>query len=103
MYCNGVSVSDAAKLYKACQAVWRNFSETHVYGWYMQWDTCVPRNIFYSNMNKKCVMWLRRDERMEPEIIVRNFGPTRSHWPASISLRIEELRMVWGEIRGNMS
>jgi hypothetical protein len=102
MYGNGVSVSDAANLYKACQAAWRNVSETHMYGWYMQWDMCVLSNIFYYN-TKKSVMWLRRDERLEPEVKVRNSGPARSRWPGMISLRIEELRMVWGEIRGNMS
>jgi len=30
LYSNGVSVRDAAKLYKASQAAWRNVSETHV-------------------------------------------------------------------------
>ena len=33
LYGNGVSVRDAAKLYKASQAAWRNVSETHMYGW----------------------------------------------------------------------
>ena len=37
MYGNGVSVSDAAKLYKACQVAWRNVSDTRMYGWYIQW------------------------------------------------------------------
>ena len=30
LYGNGISVSDAAKLYKTSQAAWRNVSETHV-------------------------------------------------------------------------
>jgi hypothetical protein len=30
LYGNGVSVRDAAKLYKTSQASWRNVSETHV-------------------------------------------------------------------------
>ena len=66
---NGVSVRDAAKLYKASQAAWRNVSETHMYGWYMQWAKCVPSTLFYYDM-KKCVMWLGRDERVEPEVTV---------------------------------
>ena len=52
MYGNGVSVSDAAKLYKACQAAWRKVSETHMYGWYMQWAKCGLIIIFYYNMKK---------------------------------------------------
>ena len=64
---NCVSAKDAAKLYKACQAAWRNVSEIHMYGWYMQWAKSVPSTLFYYNM-KKYVMWLGRDERVEPEI-----------------------------------
>ena len=57
-------------------------------GWYMQWAMCGSNNIFYYNMKKKCAMWLGRDERVEPEITVRIFGPTTSHWLGMISLRI---------------
>jgi len=62
-------------LYKTSQAAWRNVSETHMYGWYMQWDMGVPSTLFYYDMKKKCVMWLWRDDCVEPEIRVRNFGP----------------------------
>ena len=47
LYGNGVSGRDAAKLYKASRAAWRNVSETHMYGWYMQWDKAVPSTLFY--------------------------------------------------------
>ena len=67
MYGNSVSVRDAAELYKASKAVWRNVTETHVYGWYIQWAKCVPSTLFYYDM-KKCVMWLGRDERVEPKV-----------------------------------
>ena len=33
LYGNGVSVRDAAKLYKASQTAWRNVSDTHMYEW----------------------------------------------------------------------
>ena len=77
MYGNGVSVSDGVKLYKACQAAWRNVSEANIYGWDMQCAKCSASTLFSYNM-KKYVMWLGRDERVEPEVIVRNFGPARS-------------------------
>ena len=75
LYGNGVRVRDAAKLYKGSQTAWRNVLETHMYGWYMQWDKVVPSTLFYYDMKKKWVKWLGRDERVEPEITVRNFGP----------------------------
>ena len=99
MYGNGVSVSGAARLYKAYQAARREVSQTHMYGWYMQWAKCGPSTLFYYNM-KKCVMWLGRDERVESEIIVTNFGQARSRWLAT-SRRIAELRREWSERRGN--
>ena len=92
-------MSDAAKL---CQVAWRKVSETHMYRWYMQSDMFVPSNIFYYNMKKKCLMWLRRDERVEPEIIVRKFGTARSRWSGSVGLRMKKLRMDWGERKGNI-
>ena len=42
-----VSVKYTAKLYKVSQTAWRNVSETHMYGWYMQWAKCVPSTLFY--------------------------------------------------------
>ena len=47
-------------------------------------------------------MWLRRDERVEPEITVRNFGPATSERPFGINQRIAELRRDWSERGGNM-
>jgi hypothetical protein len=95
LYSNGVSVMDAAELYKTSQAAWRNVSETHMYGWYMQWDKGVPSTLFYYDM-KKCVMSLGRDERVEPEITVRDVGPATSERPFRINQRIADLR-DWSE------
>jgi len=61
-----------------------------MYGWYMQWNKGVPSTLFYYDM-KKCVMWLGRDELVEPEITVRNFGPATSERPFRINQRIAEL------------
>jgi len=94
LYGNGVSVRDAEKLYKASQAAWRNVSETHMYGWYTQWDKAVPSTLFYYD-TKKCVVWLGRDERVEPEITVRNFGPATSELPFRINQKIAKLRRDW--------
>ena len=94
MYGNGVSVSDAANLYKACQGAWRNVSETHMYERYMQWAKCGPCTLFYYNL-KKCMMWLGRNERVEQEVTVSNFGPATSQRLATISRRIAELRRDW--------
>ena len=69
---NGVSVKEAAKLYKASPAAWRNVSATHMYGWYLQWSKAVPSTLFYYDIKRKCVMWLVRDKRVESEITVRN-------------------------------
>jgi len=96
MYGKAVSVSDAANLYKAYQGAWRNVSETHMYEWYMQWAKRDPSTLFYYNM-KKCVMWLGRDERVEPEVTMRNFGQATSQPPVAISRRIAELRRDWSE------
>jgi len=78
---NGVSASDAVKLYLACQGTndrCRKMAETQMYGWYMQWAMCgTARNIFYYNM-KKCVLW---SECVELEVAVLNFGPTQSLRP----------------------
>ena len=41
---------------------------------------CVTRNIFYCNM-KKCVLWLGREEHVDAEVTVLNFGPTQSPRP----------------------
>ena len=71
-----------------------------MYGWYMQWAKCVPSTLFYYD-TKKCVM-LGRDERVEPEITVRNFGPATSELPFRIKERIAELRRDWSERGGNM-
>ena len=38
-------------------------------------------------------MWLGRDEHVEPEITVRNFGPTASERPFRINQRNTALRM----------
>ena len=62
-----------------------------MYGCYMQWDKGVPSTLFYCDM-KKCVMWLGRDERVEPEITMRKFGPATSERPFRINQRINELR-----------
>jgi hypothetical protein len=89
---NGVSARDAAKLYKASQAAWRNVSETYMYGWYMQWGKCVPSTPFYSDIKRKSVMLLVRYERVEPEITGRNFGPAISQRPFRIKQRITAVR-----------
>jgi len=94
-------VRDAAELYKASQAAWRNVSETHMYGWYMQFAKCVPSTLFYYNMKRKCVMWLWRDERVQPEITVRKFGPPTYERTFRINQRITAQRRDWSE-RGNM-
>jgi len=52
---NGVSMRDAAKMYKTSQAAWRNVLETHMYGWYMQWAKCVPSTLFYYDMKRNLV------------------------------------------------
>jgi len=57
----------------------------------MQWAMCSPRNISYYNM--KCVMWIVKDERVELEEAVLNFGSTQSPWPTMMSQRIERMRM----------
>ena len=46
MYDKCVSVSDAANFCNASQAVWKNVSETHMYGVYMQWAKCGSRTVF---------------------------------------------------------
>ena len=43
----------------------------------MQWDKEFPSTLFYYD-TKKWVMWLGRDERVDPEVTVRNFGAARS-------------------------
>ena len=63
LYGNGVSLRDAAKLYKASQPAWINVSGTHMYGWYVEWVKAVPSTLFY--YDKKWVMWLGRVERLE--------------------------------------
>jgi len=93
LYGNGVSVRDAAKLYKASQAACRKVSETHTYGWYMQWDKTVPSTLCY--YDTKWVMWLGRDELVEPEVTVRKFGPAKSERPFTINQRIANLRRDW--------
>jgi hypothetical protein len=65
----------------------RNVTETHMYGWYMQWDEAVPTTLFYYD-TKKWVVCLGRDERVEPEITVRNFGPAMSERPFRINQRM---------------
>ena len=83
-------------MYKASQAVWRYVSETHVYGWYTQWDKAVSSTLFYYYYTKKkWVMWLGRDERVEPEIIYRNFGPATSERPFRIKQITAELKRDW--------
>jgi len=94
---NGISAKDAAKLYKVCQAAWINVSETHMYVWYMQWVKSVPRTMFYYNIKRMYVMWLGRDERVEPEITVRKIGPAASERPVTINQTITELRRNWIE------
>ena len=59
----------------------------------------VPRKLFYYD-KKKCVLWLERDERVEPNVTVRNFGPATSERPYRINQRIAELRSDWSG--GNM-
>ena len=95
MYGNGVSVRDAAKFYKTSQAELRNVSETHMYGWYKQWDKAVPSTLFYYYTKKKWVIWLGKDERVELEITVRNFGPATSERAIRINQRISNLRWGW--------
>ena len=68
-------------------------SETHMYGWYMQWDKLLPSTLFY--YDTKRVMWLGRDERVEPEVTVRNFGPATSERAIRINQRIADLRRDW--------
>jgi len=60
-----------------------------MYGWYMWWSMCgTPRNIFYYNKNRKCVLWLGRDEQVEAEIWVLKFGALRSLQPTITLQRI---------------
>ena len=91
---------DAAKLYKASQPAWMNVWETHMYGWYMQWDKALPSTLFYYDTKKKWVMWLGRDKRVEPEVTVKNFGPATSERPFTINQSIANLRRDWSG--GNM-
>jgi len=70
-----------------------------MYGWYMQWDKAVSSMLFYYD-TKKWVMWLGRDESVEPEITVRNFGPATSERPFRINQRISDLGREWSG--GNM-
>jgi hypothetical protein len=51
---------------------------------------------------KKYVMWQGRDERVEPEITVRNFGPATSQQPFRKNQRITALRRDWIERGGNV-
>ena len=95
MYGNGVNVSDVVKCYRACNNVWKAIKDTHTYSWYFNWEKGDPikcKHTFYYSM-KKCVMWLRGDERVTPEIIVRDFGPARCRWPGMLVLRIEQVRV----------
>ena len=73
-----------------------------MYGWYMQWAKSVPSTLFYYNMKRKYVIWLGRDELVEPEITVRKFGTAASERPVTINQRITELRMDWIERGENM-
>ena len=102
LYGNGISEKEAAKLYWACQAAWRNVSETNMYGWYMQWARCLLSTLFYYAMKRKCVMWLGRDECVEPEISVRRFGPAASERPVTITQGIVQQRRDWIERGENM-
>ena len=65
-----------------------------MYGWYMQWDNALPSNLFYYDQ-KKWVMLLGRDERVESEITVRKFGPATSEQAFGIKQRIVNLRRDW--------
>ena len=95
-------MKEAAKLYKTSQAEWRNFSEAHIYGWYMQWDKVVPNTLLYYDMKKKCEMWLGRDERVETKITVSKFGPPTSERLFRINQRIAQIRRDWSDRGGNM-
>ena len=53
-------------------------------------------------MKKKYVMWLGRDERVEPDITVTKIGPAASERPVTINQRITELRRDWIERGENM-
>ena len=68
-----------------------------MYGWYTQWGNSVPSTLLYYNMKWNYVMWLGRDELVEPEITVRKYGPTVSERPVVINQRITELRRDWVE------
>ena len=94
VYGNGVSVRDAAKLYKASQTAWTNVPETHMYGWYVQHVMGVSSTVFYFDM-KTCVMWLGSDEGVEPDVTVRKFGPATSERAFRINQRIADLRRDW--------
>ena len=66
MYGNGVSASDAVKLYMACQGPHvrlRKMAEAQMYGCYMQCAMFGTRNIFYNNMKRKCVVVVERGTR----------------------------------------
>lgn len=82
LYGNGVNVSDALKLYRSCNNVWKTIAETQIYSWYFNWEKGVTikfQHTFNYNM-KKCVMWVRRDQCMTPEITVKDFRPARCRW-----------------------
>jgi len=95
LYGNRVNVSDAVKLYRACNNAWKAIAETYTYSCYFHWEKGDPikYHMFYYNMKKECVMRQRRDEGVKPEIIVRDIGLARCRWSGMIGLRFEYVRM----------
>jgi len=98
LYSNGVNVSDAVKLYRTCKYACKAIAEKHMYNWYFHWEKGVrvkfQHNFYYYNVKRKCVMWIRRDESMTPEIIVRNFLLAGFRYPGTMELRIAQVRMM---------
>jgi len=95
-------VRDAVKLYRSSNQVFKAMAETHIYSRYFHWEKGVPikfhQRTFYYIMKKKSVMSVRRDERVTPEIIVRDFRPGRYEWAWLIIDMIEQIRMEGIEI-----
>ena len=61
----------------------------------MQCSKGAPSTLFYFDMKKKCVMWLGSEERVEPDVTVRKFRPTKSERAFRINQRTADLRMDW--------
>jgi len=57
LYANGVNESDAVKLYRSSNQVFKTIAETHIYSWYFHREKGVPikfhQHTFYYNMERE--------------------------------------------------